>query len=109
MRRFISPVFGLLSLATGSLSANIAVSTLYAPFAVSFHLQTTSITMIVPAGQTSPFVLSLPCPYCIICRVYFAVQCGEATFSWTGGEGKSPETLFSHRKLTNDEQDRTQW
>ncbi|KAJ7210192.1 hypothetical protein GGX14DRAFT_565977 [Mycena pura] len=107
MRRFISPVFGLLSLATGSLSANIAV-TLYAPFSVSFHL-TISITMIVPAGQTSPFVLSLSCPYRIICQVYFAVQCGEVTFSWTGGEGKSPETLFSHRKLTNDEQDRTQW
>ncbi|KAJ7691559.1 hypothetical protein B0H17DRAFT_1331039 [Mycena rosella] len=48
MRRFISPVFGLLSLATGSLSANIAVSTL-ANVAI--------------------------------------LQCGEVTFSWTGGEG----------------------
>ncbi|KAJ7692277.1 hypothetical protein B0H17DRAFT_1179355 [Mycena rosella] len=48
MRRIISPVFGLLFLATGSLSANIAVSTL-ANVAI--------------------------------------LQCGEVTFSWTGGEG----------------------
>ncbi|KAJ7889182.1 hypothetical protein B0H13DRAFT_2277282 [Mycena leptocephala] len=71
-RRFISPVFGLLSLATGSLSANIAVSTLppsdriLTPIdlagtnIVEVGVELNSYTVLVnyPAGTTAYFTVS---------------------------------------------------
>ncbi|KAJ7688544.1 hypothetical protein B0H17DRAFT_1202831 [Mycena rosella] len=72
MRRFSSPVFGLLSLATGSLSANIAVSTLppsdriITPIdlagtnIVEVGVELNSYTVLVnyPAGTTAYFTVS---------------------------------------------------